>query len=82
MPRTKFPEPKKKESKRCGPPFTALPKHRPMGGHLYMPPVSCDNPRKFENSDGGRWIDVNVCYMCKEKCKRYLEYKKTWKKRF
>ncbi len=44
----------------------------PWGGHLFLPPISCNHA--FQTEDGGRWTDLGCCNACEDKCQRYIQY--------
>lgn len=49
-----------------------------FGGHMPHVPVSCVHERVFEDGQGIRWIDNQICSnFCKvKKCDRWREYRK------
>ena len=77
MARTKFtPEPKKKSGRTT--PVKKIkvttPIYRNLGGFMIDPPENC--PKQIRSEDKAQWTDMGLCHHCKEKCERYLSYKK------
>lgn len=77
MARTKFaPEPKKK-SRRTKPVkktrvINSI--YRNLGGFMIDPPENC--PKQIRSEDKARWTDLALCIHCKDKCERYLSFRK------
>lgn len=67
----------KKKSRRTAPmkkTKTINPRYRNLGGFMIDPPDNC--PKRVTSEDGAWWTDMGLCHHCKNKCERYLVYKK------